>query len=60
MSDIPIMLKIHEAAIKFSLPKHFMRQLVLQKRVRFVRAGRVYLINEKSLIDYLNKGDGDE
>lgn len=57
MSDIPTMLKINEAADKFRLPPFFCRQLVLQKKVKYVKAGNRYLINEKSLCDYLNEGE---
>jgi excisionase family DNA binding protein len=57
MADIPIMLKIHEAATKFNLSYHFTRQLVLQKKVKYVKAGKKYLVNEQSLIDYLNEGE---
>lgn len=57
MNEIPTMLKVHEAANKFNLSQHFCRQLVLQKKVKYVRAGNRYLINEQSLCDYLNEGE---
>lgn len=54
---MPVMLKIKEAALKFNLPEHFCRKLVWEKKVIFVKAGKKYLINEKSLCDYLNNGE---
>ena len=57
MDEIPTMLKIHEAASKFNLSFHFTRQLVIQRKIKYVRAGNRYLINEKSLCDYLNEGE---
>ena len=54
IDDIPVMLKLTEASAKFNLSYHFCRQLVLNNKVVFVRAGTRYLINEQSLKDYLN------
>lgn len=57
MNDIPVMLKIREVADKFNLSEYYCRQLVLQRKITFVKAGNRYLINENSLVSYLNKGD---
>jgi len=57
MNEIPTMLKVHEAAAKFNLSEYYCRQLVLQRKIVFVRAGNRYLINENSLVSYLNRGD---
>ncbi len=57
LAELSVMLTIKEAATKFNLPEHFVRQLVWQKKVKFVKAGRKYLINQQSLIDYLNEGE---
>ncbi len=54
---IPRMMTIKETAEITHLPQHFIRQLVLQKKIVFIRAGTRYLINLERLIDYLNTGD---
>lgn len=54
---IPVMLTIKETSEKFNLPEHFCRNLVWQKKITYVKGGKKYLINEKSLIDYLNAGE---
>ncbi|MDR0325088.1 MAG: helix-turn-helix domain-containing protein [Oscillospiraceae bacterium] len=50
------MLTITEAAEYFGLPKHFIRQLVLTKAVPSIKAGKKYLINEKTISEYLQNG----
>ena len=47
------MFTINEAAAFFSLPKYFIRQLVLTREVPSIMAGKKYLINEKNLEAYL-------
>ena len=56
---VPVMASIPDTAKKFGLSEHFTRTLVWQRKIKFVRAGKKYLINEKSLIEYLNKGEFD-
>jgi len=53
---IPTMLTINEAATKFNLAKHFVRQAVLQGQIPHVKAGKKFLINENHFIDYLSGG----
>lgn len=50
--DIPCMITINEAAQIVKLAKYHIRQLVLQGKVKYVKAGRKYLLNLDSLIDY--------
>lgn len=57
MNDIPVMLKIREVADKFNLSEHYVRRLVAERKVIFVKSGSRFLINENSLVSYLNKGD---
>ena len=57
MIEIPTMLKIKQASKKFGLAEHFVRQLCLTDKVIHIKAGNRYLINENSLITYLNTGE---
>ena len=54
---IPIMITIKEATIESNLPEHFIRSLCWNNKIKTVRAGRRYLINRNSLIDFLNSGE---
>ncbi len=58
--DIPCMITINEAAQIVKLAKYHIRQLVLQDKVKYVKAGRKYLLNLDSLINYLQNGDKKE
>ena len=58
--DIPCMITINEAAQIVKLAKYHIRQLVLQDKVKYVKAGRKYLLNLDSLINYLQNGDKNE
>jgi excisionase family DNA binding protein len=50
------MLTIPEAAEYYGLPRHFIRQLVIQKKIQSIMAGIKYLINNKVLENYLTFG----
>ena len=54
---VPQMLTIKEVAKKINLAPYFIRQLVLQNKVKFVRSGTKFFINFQSLLDYLNTGE---
>lgn len=54
---IPEMKTISEASKIVGLAKHFIRKIVLQGKVKYVRSGIKYLLNMDSLINYLNNGD---
>ena len=56
-NHVPRMTTIDETARMANVPKHFVRQLVIQNRVVHVKAGRKYLINFDRFIDYLNSGE---
>lgn len=55
--QIPKMLSIAQTAKVIGLTKHYVRQLVLQDKIKYVRSGVKYLVNVDSLINYLNNGD---
>ena len=54
---MPEMKTINQAAEIAGLSKYFVRQLVLQQKIKFVKTGKKYLVNIESLIKYLNNGD---
>ena len=56
---LPQMLTIKEAAKKAGLKPYFVRQLVLQNKIKYVKSGRKYLINLNSLIEFLNAGENE-
>ena len=53
----PQMETINEASKISGLAKYRIRQMVLQNKVKYVRAGKKYLINIESLVEYLNQGE---
>ena len=55
--QIPKMLSIAQTAKVIGLAKHYVRQLVLQGKVKYIRSGVKYHLNLDSLINYLNNGD---
>ncbi len=54
---IPEMKNISEASKIVGLTKYYVRKLVLQDKIKYVRSGVKYLVNVDSLINYLNNGD---
>lgn len=55
--DVPRFGTINECAKMTGLSKFHVRQLVLQSKVKYIRAGTKYLINVGNLVDYLNNGN---
>ena len=55
--DVPRFGTINKCAKMTGLSKFHVRQLVLQSKVKYIRAGTKYLINVGNLVDYLNNGD---
>lgn len=51
---IPVMLTLGQAAEKTGLSYDFVRNLCLQNKIVFIRAGSKYLINQEKLVEYLN------
>lgn len=52
------MLTIRETAQVTWLHEYFVRQLVKQNRVTYVKAGCKTLINLDRLVEFLNEGEG--
>lgn len=52
------MLTIKENAQATGLHEYFVRQLVKQNRVTYVKAGCKTLINLDRLVEFLNEGEG--
>ena len=57
MGKIPTMKSICECSQITELAKYHVRQLVLQDKIKYIKAGRKYLVNLESLIEYLNNGE---
>ncbi len=55
--NVPTMKSICECSQIAGLAKYHVRQLVLQDKIKYVKAGRKYLVNLESLIEYLNNGE---
>lgn len=55
---LPKMLTIRETAQVTGLHEYFVRQLVKQNRVTYVKAGCKTLINLDRLVEFLNEGEG--
>ena len=53
--NLPQMETINKTAKITNLPKYFVRQLVLQRKIKYVKAGKKYLVNVDNLIEYLKK-----
>lgn len=56
--EIPQMLTIKKAAETVGLAYDHVRQLCLQDKIVYIKAGSKYLINMGTLYRYLNKGEG--
>jgi excisionase family DNA binding protein len=57
MSMIPTMLTINQTAERSGLAMHYIRQLCLQGKITYCRAGSKYLINFEKFVEYLNAGE---
>lgn len=53
--NIPTMLSIKQTAERTHLSETYLRKLVWENKICFVRSGRKYLINLEKLIEYLNQ-----
>ncbi|WP_037322930.1 helix-turn-helix domain-containing protein [Ruminococcus sp. NK3A76] len=53
---IPRMRTIRQTASMLDLPEHYVRSLVRENEIVFVKAGNKVLINVDKLIEYLNIG----
>lgn len=54
MESIPTMLSIKETAKKTNLSEWYIRKLVWNNQIAFVKTGKKYLINLEKFCDYLN------
>ena len=54
---IPKMKTIKEVSKIVGLAEYHVRQLAKQNKIKFIMAGKKYLINLGSLIEYLNNGE---
>ena len=54
MENIPTMLSVRETARKTKVSETYIRQLLRDKEIVFVKSGKKYLVNLERFIDYLN------
>lgn len=54
---IPTMLSIKETAKRVNLSETFIRRLVWDKKIKYVRTGKKYLVNLENLVSYLNQSN---
>lgn len=54
---LPRMRTIEKAAAEVKLSEYFVRKLVKEEKIIFVKSGRRSYVNLDSLINYLNTGD---
>lgn len=52
---VPTMLSIKETAERTNLSETYIRKLVWDKKIVFVKTGKKYLVNLERLVDYLNQ-----
>jgi len=60
MNEIPVMLKVKQVSEKYNFSEYFVRNLIAQRKIVFVKSGSRFLVNEQSLIRFLNCGDADD
>ena len=53
--SVPTMLSIKETAERTNLSETYIRKLVWDKKIVFVKTGKKYLVNLEYLVDYLNQ-----
>lgn len=58
--QLPRMRSIKQAGAETRLAIHYIRRLIRENKVVYVKAGHKFLINMQSLYDYLNRGDGEQ
>lgn len=51
---LPHYIKMQNASDQTGLSYYFIRQLVLEDKVQYIKSGVKYLINEESLAEYLS------
>lgn len=54
MTDFPRMLTLRQCSKETGLSYEYLRQLCLQNKIVYVKAGSKYLINAEKLADYFN------
>lgn len=57
--NVPTMWTIQEAATETNIAISHVRKLVAEKKIRYIKTGKKYLINAESLCDYLTKCEED-
>ncbi len=59
-SIMPTMLTIKETAKKSGIAEYYIRRLVAEQKIVFVKAGKKYLVNFEKFAEFLNHGEQDK
>ena len=59
-TTIPTMLTVKETARRSGLAEYYIRKLIAERKIVFVKAGKKYLVNFERLADFLNEGEAPE
>ncbi len=51
-----MMWTLKQAVAETGLSYYFLRNLCLQKKIKFIRSGTKYFVNRQSLLDFLDGG----
>ena len=57
MGNPPTMLTINQTADRSGLARHYIRQLCVQNKIVYIKAGNKYLINFDRFVEFLNTGE---
>ena len=55
--QIPTMISIKTAAAETGLSYEYIRQLIRDNKITYIKAGCKFLVNLEKLVDYLNRGE---
>lgn len=57
---VPTMVSINQARNETGLSYEFLRSLIREGKITYIRTGKKFLINLEKLVEYLEKGEQDE
>ena len=56
MNNVPTMLTIKETAKQTNVAEYYVRKLIWENKIVYVKAGSKYLVNFDKFVDFLNEG----
>lgn len=57
---VPTMVSINQARNETGLSYEFLRSLIREGKITYIRTGKKFLINLEKLVEYLENGEQDE